>query len=232
MHTTASLGSFAVITGERSNMETSTLFSQIALPARIPTAATLCGVAALIVTLLGPTPLRAEPAPPQVGDRASNFVVHTVDGKPVELNQIARGRTTVLVVLRGWPGYQCPFCTTQVYEYIEHAPQFDAQNVGVVLVYPGPSEQLAAHAKEFLQDKHWPSSLTFAVDPNYAFTEQYGLRWSAPGETAYPSTFIINGDGTIQFAHVSREHGDRVSAAAVLRFLADNNQPASSPPPR
>lgn len=210
-------------------METSTLFSQIALSARIPTAATLCCLAALIVSLLAPTPIRAaSPTTPEVGDTAPNFVVHTLDGKPVELHQAMRGRTTVLVVLRGWPGYQCPFCTTQVYEYVEHASAFQAQNVGVIIIYPGPSEQLAAHAKEFLEDKHWPSSFTFAIDPEYAFTEQYGLRWSARGETAYPSTFIIDGDGKIQFCHVSHEHGDRVGAAAVLRFLANKDAPGSA----
>jgi peroxiredoxin len=214
-------------------METSTLFSQIALSVRIPTAAALCCVATLIVSLLGPTPVRAaSPSTPAVGDLAADFIVHTLDGKPVEFSPRTRDRTTVLVVLRGWPGYQCPFCTTQVYEYVEHAPEFEAHNVGVIMVYPGPSEQLAAHAREFLQDKNWPASFTFTVDPDYAFTDQYGLRWSARGETAYPSTFIIDTDGKIQFSHVSREHGDRVGAAAVLRFLAAKNLRGQAGPSR
>ncbi len=54
------------------------------------------------------------PAPPQVGDKAGDFMLTTLDRKPVQLSkQLAHG-PVVLVVLRGWPGYQCPICTRQV----------------------------------------------------------------------------------------------------------------------
>jgi peroxiredoxin len=59
----------------------------------------------------------------------------------------------------------------------------------------------------------------FLVDPNYQFANRYSLRWSGKGETVYPSTFVLDRDRIIRFAHVSHEHGDRISAAAVLRFL-------------
>ncbi|MGH7956231.1 MAG: hypothetical protein ACREH8_04380, partial [Opitutaceae bacterium] len=48
----------------------------------------------------------------------------------------------------------------------------------------------------------------------------YGLRWEAPKETAYPSTFIIDRANRVRFAHVSKTHGNRVSAAAALETLA------------
>ena len=47
----------------------------------------------------------------------------------------------------------------------------------------------------------------------------YGLRWDAPNETAYPSTFIVHRDGLIRFAKVSRTHGGRASATEVLAAL-------------
>lgn len=44
----------------------------------------------------------------------------------------------------------------------------------------------------------------------------YGLRWDAPDETAYPSTFVIDETRSVRFAKVSRTHGGRTKAAAVL----------------
>lgn len=158
-------------------------------------------------------------ATPTVGDSAPDFTLNTLTGHSVKLSTLPPTEHTVLVLLRGWPGYQCPFCTTQVYEYMGHAADFLAKNVQVILIYPGPSEELQAHAQEFLQDKPLPENIIFLLDPNYEFTNGYSLRWNGKGETAYPSTFVLDRDRIVRFAHVSREHGDRISAAAVLRFL-------------
>ena len=57
------------------------------------------------------------------------------------------------------------------------------------------------------------------LDPDYSFTKAYGLRWDAPKETAYPSSFIIGKDGKVAFAHVSKKHGDRVGVKTVLKAL-------------
>ncbi len=160
-------------------------------------------------------------AMPGVGDAAPNFALNTLEDKPVELKQLTRKKPVVLVVLRGWPGYQCPICTRQVQDFTRKAADFAAHGAQVVMVYPGPAADLKAHAAEFLQNKEWPKDFLFVTDPDYTFTSAYGLRWDAKNETAYPSTFIISTDGKVRFAHVSRQHGDRVDSAAALRALAD-----------
>jgi alkyl hydroperoxide reductase subunit AhpC len=58
------------------------------------------------------------------------------------------------------------------------------------------------------------------LDPDYTFTLRYGLRWDAPRETAYPSTFVIDRGGVVRFALVSRTHDGRAPAADVLAVLA------------
>jgi peroxiredoxin len=156
---------------------------------------------------------------PQVGDAAPNFTLSTLDDKPVELKQLTGKKIVVLVVLRGWPGYQCPLCTRQVQDLVKSASQFEERDVQVLLVYPGPADNLKAHAQEFAQDKQWPKGFLLVTDPDYNFTESYGLRWNAKNETAYPSTFIVDRDNKVRFAHVSQEHGNRVNAAAALKAL-------------
>jgi len=131
-----------------------------------------------------------------------------------------RGQSLVLIVLRGYPGYQCPYCIKQVHDFVEHAPAFAAKNARVLLVYPGPPADLDQHAREFLEKQaDLPANVTLVTDPDYKVTNQYGLRWEAEHETAYPSTFILDKSGTIVFEKISHSHGDRVSAQDALDHL-------------
>ncbi len=157
--------------------------------------------------------------PLKQGDTAPNFTLRTLDDKPVELHKLTAKSRVVLVVLRGWPGYQCPICERQVQDLMRHASQLKARGVQMLFVYPGPTTQLKAHAQEFLLNKDWPSDFLFVTDPDLTFTTSYGLRWSAPNETAYPSTFIIDRDAKVQFARVSKEHGGRVDSKELLKHL-------------
>jgi peroxiredoxin len=158
-------------------------------------------------------------AMPKNGESAPNFSLKTLDDRVVELKTLAAKRPVLLVVLRGWPGYQCPICSRQVNDFIGKAADFAARGVQVLMVYPGPAEQLKAHAEEFLNNRRWPAEFLYVIDPDYTFTNAYGLRWEAPRETAYPSTFIIDREGRVKFAHISKSHGDRIAAAKALEAL-------------
>ena len=165
-------------------------------------------------------PVIAFPAdPPRVGDTAPDFTLRTLDDRIVGLKELTAKQRIVLVMLRGWPGYQCPLCTRQVNEFAARAQDFDRRGAKVVMIYPGPAEQLKARAQEFLRSKQWPAHFVFLLDPDYTFTNAYGLRWDAPKETAYPSTFVIDRDGRVRFAKISRTHGGRASVQAVLDAL-------------
>jgi len=163
----------------------------------------------------------AASTPPAVGDTAPNFRLNTLEDKPVELKQLTAKQPVVLVVLRGWPGYQCPVCTRQVQDFIRKRDDFAARGVQVLMVYPGPANKLKEHAQEFVQDKQWPAEYLFVMDPDYSFTKAYGLRWDAARETAYPSTFIIDRENKVRFAKVSKEHGGRITSAAALEALKE-----------
>jgi len=158
-------------------------------------------------------------APLRVGSMAPDFTLKTLDDQSVRLADLTAKSKVVLVVLRGWPGYQCPLCSRQAHDFVRNDEKFKVAGAQVLMVYPGPADDLKAHAAEFLQDKNWPKDFLLVLDPDYSFTKTYGLRWDAPKETAYPSTFIIGKDGKVTFAHVSKQHGDRVGAETVLKAL-------------
>jgi peroxiredoxin len=160
---------------------------------------------------------------PTVGAKAPDFTLPTPTGKTVTMSAEQGGHPLVLVILRGFPGYQCPYCVKQVHDFEDHAADFKAKNTRVLLVYPGPPADLDQRAKEFLEKQaELPSNIVLVTDPDYKVTNLYGLRWDSPHETAYPSTFILDRKGTVVFEKISHSHGDRLSAQDALAHLSTN----------
>ncbi|QDV68985.1 AhpC/TSA family protein [Rosistilla carotiformis] len=184
---------------------------------------------ALIAVLIPATVQAESPAPVQaakktlaVGQTAKDFQLKSVGGElsgEVKLSDVNADGKVVVVVLRGFPGKQCPACSAQVGDFVKNASKFAAKNAKVLLIYPGPKSQLDQRAGEFLQGTKLPTPLTFLLDPGYTFTDAYGLRWDAPRETAYPTTLVLDESGEIQFVKISETHRGRASAAEVLEAL-------------
>ncbi len=154
---------------------------------------------------------------PAVGQIAPDFTLQTTKGQAVTLSTQTGKGTTVLIFLRGYPGYQCPFCQKQAHDFITHAADFAAKKANVLLVYPGPPADLDQHAHEFLaKQAALPSNVVLVTDPDYKATNLYSLRWDAPNETAYPTTFILDRSRKVLFQKISRSHADRTTASEIL----------------
>lgn len=170
---------------------------------------------------------------PSIGQAAPDFTLATVDGMRHSLSTYTDAGPVVLIVLRGYPGYQCPICSRQVGSFISHAQDFAQRSATVVLVYPGPSDGLVEHAQDFIAGKSLPANFLFLTDPDYQFTDAYGVRWSKGNETAYPSTFVIDqGSRNIRHAHISTNYRNRTTPQAMLSVLdgqALNDEKPSRP---
>lgn len=160
------------------------------------------------------------PHPPKVGEDAPDFELKNLNHKVVSLQELTKKGPVVILVLRGWPGYQCPICNRQVGEFLNKSTEFKNAGASVVMIYPGPAGQLAEHAKEFQGAKKFPEHFQFVIDPDYAFTNAWSLRWEAQRETAYPSTFVVSTDRKVKYGLISTSHGGRATAANVLAELA------------
>jgi len=182
-----------------------------------PMKAGLIGMA-LVASLFVFSPILKAADAPKVGDKAPNFSLKGLDDAAVRLSELTQKGNVVLVVLRGWPGYQCPICDAQVHDFIASASGFAEAKARLVFVYPGPAADLKAHAQEFKdwKGKQWPTDFLYVLDPDYTMVNAYVLRWDAPAETAYPSTFVIDNKGSVRWVKISHSHGDRTKAADVL----------------
>jgi peroxiredoxin Q/BCP len=182
-------------------------------------------IAALVVSIASAavradeTSEPAVKAPPKIGEMAEMFTLRSLDGEKIELKKLLKEGPVVVAVLRGYPGYQCPACTRQVGGYVKLADDFAKAGATVVFVYPGEAQELESRAQEFLKQTELPAPLTLVLDPGHKFLTASGLRWEALNETAYPSTFIVDGDGKVTFRKISKTHGDRAEAADVLKAL-------------
>ena len=153
------------------------------------------------------------------GDTAIDFTLKAIDGSKVKLSEVNIGNPVVLLVLRGWPEYQCPVCSRQVGQFLGESENFQKMNTRLIMVYPGPSEVLKEKAKEFSMDFEFPDNFYFVLDPDYSMVNKYGLRWNAPKETAYPSTFVMDKKGKIVYSKVSSTHGGRADVSEALGVL-------------
>ncbi len=159
-------------------------------------------------------------SPPKVGSKAPGFELKDLSsGKKISLKEKLEKTPVVLVVLRGFPGYQCPICSRQVGGLIQNSEAISNANASVVMVYPGLGNQLEQRAKEFFSRHKLPSNFTVVTDPDYRFTNSYHLRWDAPRETAYPSTFVIGKDGKVVHVHISKGHGNRTNPKEIVKAL-------------
>ena len=175
---------------------------------------------ALLAVLVVGTGVAAADPGPGIGQEAKDFDLEALGGGRAKLAELTKTGPVVLVVLRGYPGYQCPICSRQFGEFVGKADDFQKAGANVVFVYPGPGAGLKQKATEFVKGRDYPAHFRVLLDPDYAFTNAYGLRWDAKNETAYPSTFVIGADRKVTFARVSTTHGGRLSAADALAALA------------
>jgi peroxiredoxin len=156
--------------------------------------------------------------PIAIGAEAPTMSLPSAEGgDPIDLDTVYGQGKTVVVFLRGFPGYQCPACSAQVADYRAKAKDFADAGLKVVMVYPGPAEGLKGHAGEFTAGATMPEPLALVLDPDYAMTNAYGLRWDAPAETAYPATMVVDG-GKVTWIEVSPSHGGRVKGVKALRM--------------
>lgn len=162
----------------------------------------------------------AEPPGIAVGDNAPDFELPVVGGDGfLRLSDEIRKGPVVVVVLRGYPGYQCGICNRQVGSMVSRARALGDAAGRVILVYPGDDDRLDRHAEAFLGSRRIPQPLVMVRDEGMEMVTEWGLRWDRPNETAYPATFVIDRDGRVRWKKVSDSHAGRSRVEEILKAI-------------
>jgi len=124
-----------------------------------------------------------------VGDLAPDFELPATGGGSIRLSSL-RPRPVVVVF---YPGDDSPVCTRQLNSYSEGLSQFEALDAQVVGI---SAQDMASH--ESFSAKHG-FGFPLLADTDKAVAAE----WGTLGPLGFPrrSVFIIDGSGTIRYAH-------------------------------
>ncbi|MDG2223466.1 MAG: redoxin domain-containing protein [Rubripirellula sp.] len=164
----------------------------------------------------------ADPIIPQqqVDDRVHDFELPIVGSKDyLRLSDQYRQGAVVVVVLRGYPGYQCPICMRHVATLANRAATLKRFASKVVLIYPGESGSLEQQAEKFAGKRRLPEPMVIVRDDQMDTVREWGLRWNARSETAFPATYVIDRNGRIRWKKVSTSHAGRSTVEEILKEL-------------
>lgn len=129
-----------------------------------------------------------------------------------------RGIRVVLVVLRGYPGKVCVYCTAQTAALHEEKAvrAFGALGARLEVIFPGEKNGLEAFkaAVKSLSDVELP-------DYGMLYENDYivGPMLNIEGSKVTPSTFIIDEHGIVRFAYVAKTPQDRPSVKLLVDEL-------------
>ncbi|MGE3171736.1 MAG: redoxin family protein [Planctomycetota bacterium] len=143
--------------------------------------------------------------------------LQATDGTEVELASFHGEKRVLFVVLRGFFGQVCVYCVAQTEALAQCHDRFDALNMEVLILYPGPAgnEQAFVQAYEETFGKGAPPYRVF-YDPDLAITRQLGIEG---GDLAYPTTIFVDEQGVVRYAYTGAHRADRPAAEQLLEFI-------------
>ncbi len=153
------------------------------------------------------------------------------DGEVVDLRDFHGKSNVVLVFMRGFAGYICPYCTQQTAEILRAGSAWKEKNAQVFIVYPGPAEAIS----DFLDSvKDWAldhpvsppqpaldsvddlfQDVQALLDVDLKATEALGIR----ADLAVPSSFVLDTEGKVRFTYAGKGATDRPDVQAILNAL-------------
>jgi peroxiredoxin len=169
---------------------------------------------------------------PKIGEPAPEFTLPDQRGEQVSLSELVREGPVVLIFYRGeW----CPYCNLQLRTFQAHLEQLAEHGAQLVAISPQtPDHSLSMTEKNKLGfrvlsdvganviDRY---GLRFEVDEQLrTLTESVGNDIGAHNGTGgwtlpAASTFVIDRDGVVHYAHIRGDWRERAEPADVLAVL-------------
>ena len=137
----------------------------------------------------------------------------SANGDVIDLADSQGKEKVVVVVLRGFSGQVCLYCSTQTAALIDSLPRFVAKGARVVLVYPGTAEAVP----QFIQavrtlGREVPPDITVAIDPDLNMVRGLGIE----DAMAKPTSIILNKQGAVAWIYVGANMTDRPAVDTLL----------------
>lgn len=169
----------------------------------------------------------------KAGDKPADFSVLTHKGNDEPLKSLLKENAPILVVF--YRGGWCPYCNVQIRQLAEAWPEFEKRGVTPVLISVDKPDASAMAKATYeipfpvLSDPDLKAHEAFDVvveidDATAEKYKAYGIvleDWSGKDhhKIAAPGIFLVDADGTVEWAHVSKDYKTRPSVDQLLGML-------------
>jgi peroxiredoxin len=143
----------------------------------------------------------------------------TGDGEVIDLASAPGRERSLVVFMRGFPGYVCTYCTRQTAELVRRLDDIRATNAELFIVYPGPADAIPRFldaVRRFM--KTAPTAripVPILLDVDLKAVEAVGIKH----KLSYPSTFLLDAQGTVRYAYIGKGPTDRPAIDDVLSAI-------------
>jgi len=150
-----------------------------------------------------------EVQPLLIGAKVPSAEVFTRSGESVDLQDVLKGKSSVVIFYRGgW----CPYCNTQLSELASIEDDLKGKGYQIVAISPDTPDKLNETGQ-----KH---SLGYQLisDSDYNAMDAFGIGFDNPrrGKLPVPSVFLVTPDLQISFQYVNPNYRDRISSKLLL----------------
>lgn len=153
------------------------------------------------------------------GNPLPEFSAVDEQGNSLESSSL-RGTPTVLLFVRGtW----CPFCSKQVANLTKYYKEINDSGARLILITPRPLETTRRVADffdvkfEFWLDESLEIAKSLGLVLEAAVPEDYRSEYG--DDTVWPTTLIVDGNGIIRHAELSRFIADRPNSQKLLTIV-------------
>ena len=124
------------------------------------------------------------------------------------------GKKVLVVILRGFAGQVCLYCSAQTRILSEMQEQFAAANTEIVFVYPGPASSIGPFLQAVKSVGGDEEKLPhIALDTNLKLVSALDIG----KELAKPTSILIDPDGNVAYTYVGADMVDRPSGEFLLQ---------------
>jgi peroxiredoxin len=156
---------------------------------------------------------------PKVGEPFPYTQFIDGEGQVVDLARATDRKYSVVVFMRGFAGFVCPYCTAQTAELVTRHDEILSAQARLFIAYPGPADSIPRFldaVRAYIKsgdDVEFPVPLFMDVD--LKAVDALGIR----RQLARPSTFVLDAEGNLVYAYIGASADDRPALDDILRVL-------------
>jgi len=142
------------------------------------------------------------------------------DGRIHALADIREDGPALLLFMRGFEGFVCPYCIKQTLELLENRATIERSGAEVVIVYPGVEQD----ARKFIAAIRRHRDTTPGEDLFVTWLDLNGEALAKLGvdpRESRPATFIVDSEGRLVYRYVGRNREDRPAVEALLQVIRE-----------